>query len=120
MQSVYNRENNGENKLALKLVLKNRHERPRTMSITLESSINHPVGIAEVYLQNWRSKEWVMVDEYAIGFDEDEVTINGLNVDRFINKNNNRIKMIVKQRLINSFSTDDFESQFDLIEVVIK
>jgi len=57
---------------------------PVNLDLTIEARIDEPAGTAVVSLRNWSTGEFETVHSYAIGTNEEAVTIPGLDARRFV------------------------------------
>ncbi len=91
-----------------------------TLTLTIDSSITSPGGVATVRLRNWATGEWAQVGRYPIGTSVESFTIEGIEAADYVHEKDGRIELSIRHVVITTFEVGGFESRYDRIAIRTK
>lgn len=92
----------------------------QTMGVTIESSINHPVGTGKIRFRNWATDQFEQVATHELSFDETVETFSDIDATNYIRDTDDRIEFSVKHVVIATFTASGFDSFFDHVVIGVQ
>jgi hypothetical protein len=102
--------------MRINLRFRNVNPVPDVLNLQIESAISAPAGRAQVSLFNWDTGQFDLVDQYAIGMDEEARLVGGLAAAPYIG-DDDLIEVSIRHLVFVPIFAYRFESRFDLARI---
>lgn len=89
-----------------------------SISVTVESRVLEPVGIAKVALRNWNSGKFETIGSFPVEFADTTETVFTDTVENYVS-DNGRIDVSIKHIVFAPFISFQFDSAIDLVEIAV-
>ncbi len=94
-------------------------EEPETLSLSIESRIDHPAGMVTLRLKNVQNLQKEIIDTYAINQTEAVHTLNDLPAHDRVDSQG-RVELEIKHVVVAVFTATGFSSSFDRIALEVE
>ena len=92
---------------------------PILLDCTIESRINEPAGVLQVRFKQWNSGSFTFVAQHPVGTQDAAVLTPDILADPFISPDGD-IQLSIKHIVFAPFVEFEFESWFDLVEILVR
>lgn len=87
---------------------------PSSMTLIIESRVDHPNGVVKIRARNWKSNSFQQVGQFNVGFNSDTVsTLEGINPASRIRQSDGRVELAARHVVPAVFSALGFVAGVD-------